>query len=737
MTGVGGAGAYRYDGPAMVFPALGRLASPVALVFLLCAPAAAGSEGPPLGAPTAGAFVVGEDRSPQIDGRLDEDAWAAATPIGPLIQTEPDEGAAASEATEVRILVDRRQLYVGIRCFDSSPAAVVVSQLARDAGLDVDDNVLLVVDSLLDRRNGYFFQVNAAGARSDGQLFNNPEELNYDWDGIWEARTSVDDRGWSVEMAIPFKTVRSRTDRTAWGFNVERLVKRRLELSRWSAPRRDVWISNLAEAGRLEGIVDSDPGRGLDIRPYLSAGEAQGFDLSAGVDVFKTLTPSLLASVTVNTDFAETEADDRRVNLTRFPLFFPEKRAFFLEGSGLYHVAGLSPSGDLVPFFTRRIGLLEGEEVPILVGTKLLGRQGSYNIAFLDVQTRAIESRSVDGQNLFAARLSKSLFRQSWVGAILTHGNPAGTGSNTLVGVDARFATSTFRGGQNLSLDLYALRTDEQMAGADHAFGFKLDYPNDLWDVALSWKQIGEDFQPALGFVPRNGIRKANAGITFAPRPGRWGIRQYFFRVRPEYITDLGNRVQNWRVSSSPLAMVFESGDYLQLNFIPEYERLPEPFAIHPGVVLPAGSYRWTRWGVELSTAAKRRFVLELGTSWGGFYDGSLRLLDLELILKPTPRFVMSLGTEINDVSLPAGDFRAKVYGLRAELNFSADLSWANLLQYDNESRLLGMQSRLRWTIAPEAELFLVFNRGWVRELEAYLPQFDSGSVKFQYTWRL
>jgi len=724
----------------MILPAVGRLARPVAIAILLCVPAAFGSD-PPSGAPIGGASAVAEDRSPHLDGRLDEDVWKTATPLGPLIQTEPEEGVAPTEATEVRVLVDRQQVYVGIRCFDSSPAAVVVSQLARDAELEVDDNVLLVIDPLLDRRNGYFFQVNAAGARSDGQLFNNPEELNYDWDGIWEARTSVDDRGWSVEMAIPFKTVRSRSDRTAWGFNVERLVKRRLEKSRWSGPRRDVWISNLAEAGRLEGIVDSDPGRGLDIRPYLSAGEAEGFDLSAGIDVFKTLTPSLLASVTVNTDFAETEADDRQVNLTRFPLFFPEKRAFFLEGSGLYDVAGLSTSGDLVPFFTRRIGLLGGEEgggeeVPILVGAKLLGHQGRYNIAFLDVQTRALESQSVDGQNLLAARLSRSLFRQSWVGAILTHGNPAGTGSNTLVGVDARFATSTFRGGQNLSLDLYALRTDDQSAGPDHAFGFKLDYPNDLWDVALNWKQIGEDFEPALGFVPRNGIRKANAGITFSPRPGRWGVRQFFFRARPEQISDLENSVQNWRVSASP-AIVFESGDFVQLNFIPQYERLTEPFEIHPGVVLPSGSYRWTRWGMELSTASKRRVVLELGTSWGGFYDGSLRLLDLELILKPSPLFIMSLGTEINDVSLPAGDFRTEIYGLRAELNFSSDLSWANLVQYDTESRLLGLQSRLRWTLAPEAELFVVFNRGWVRELGAYLPQFDSGSVKFQYTWRL
>jgi hypothetical protein len=708
-----------------------RGVAPGLLLFTLLG-TAAGSD-----SAVATALVLGEGRSVRLDGYLDEEAWRAAVPIGPLVQTEPAEGVPPTEATEVRVLVDEARLYVGIRCFDSSPSAVVVSQLARDSELDVDDHVLVVVDPLLDRRNGYFFQVNAAGARSDGQLFNNPEELNYDWDGIWEARTSRDDGGWSVEMAIPFKTVRSRTDQNAWGFNVERLVKRKLEKSRWSAPRRDVWISNLAEAGRLEGTGVAEHGRGLDIRPYLSSGEDEGFEISAGIDVFKSLTPGLLASVTVNTDFAETEADDRQVNLTRFPLFFPEKRAFFLEGSGLYDIAGLVTNNDLLPFFSRRIGLLQGEEVPILAGAKLLGRQGNYNIAFLDVLTREQESRGLQDQNLLAARVSRSFFEQSWVGAIVTHGNPAGDGSNTLLGADARFATSNFRGGQNLSLDLYVMRTADERSGTDHAFGFKFDYPNDLWDVALNWKQIGDDFEPALGFVPRAGIRKANASMTFSPRPGRWGIRQFFFRARPEHITDLDNTVQNWRVSATPLSIVFESGDYLQFNVVPEYERLPAPFEIEDDVVLPASSYRWTRWGVEASTASKRRWVVELGTSWGGFYDGRLRQLDLELIFKPSPRFIASLEMEVNDVLLPAGDFRAEVYGFRTELNLSSDLSWANLIQYDTDSELLGLQSRVRWTVRPEAELFMVFNRGWVRENGAYLPRFDSGSVKFQYTWRL
>jgi hypothetical protein len=690
---------------------------------------------------TASAAGIQDGRAPSIDGRLDDDVWRLASPLGPFTQMEPEEDVPPTEATEVRIAFDPDRLYIAIRCFDRSPASVIASQLARDADLDDDDNVLIVVDPLLDRRNGYFFQVNPAGARTDGQLFNNPEHFDEDWDGIWEARASIDAEGWVAELSIPFKTVRSRGDRTTWGVNVERLLKRRNERSRWAAPRRDVWISNLAEAGEVEGIVTGGGGRGLDVRPYLKAGEgageSEGLDLSGGVDLFKTLTPSLLASVTVNTDFAETEADDRRVNLTRFPLFFPEKRAFFLEGSGLYDIAGLGSGRDLFPFFSRRIGLLEGEEVPILLGAKLLGRQGGTNLAFLDVQTRELHDLGVEGGNLLAARASQTLFEQSWVGGIVTHGNPAGTGSNTLVGADARFATSGFRGGQNLSLDLFLLRTEDAERGTDHAFGFKFDYPNDLWDIAVNWKQIGRNFEPALGFVPRREVRKTTAGITFAPRPGRWGIRKFSFSARPEIITDLSNRVQTWRVEATPLNVVFESGDVFRFGVAPEYELLPEPFEIDDGVTLGEGSYRWTRWSVDLSTASKRRAVLELEGSWGGFYDGTLRQIVVEMTLKATRRFIASFEAERNDVELPAGRFEAQVYAFRGELNLSPDVSWANLVQYDTESRLLGLQSRLRWTVRPEAELFLVFNRGWVREMGRYLPEFDLGTAKFQYTWRL
>jgi hypothetical protein len=329
---------------------------------------------------------------------------------------------------------------------------------------------------------------------------------------------------------------------------------------------------------------------------------------------------------------------------------------------------------------------------------------------------------------------------QSWVGAIVTHGNPSGEGSNSLVGADLRLATSRLRGGKNLSLDLYAFRTDdEQSATADYAFGGKLDYPNDLWDVALSFKQIGEDFRAALGFVPRTGIRKTSLGIEYMPRPGRFGIRQLFFELRPEYITNLSGRVENWEIFTTPLNLQTESGEHLEWSYTPQFEHLAEPFEIEDGIVVPAGSYTVHRYQVELNTASKRRWVVDLEYGWGGFYGGTLRQLEAGLTLKPSTHLALEIEAERNDVRLPQGSFRADTWSVRLDWSLSPDVTWANLVQYDTESRLLGVQSRFRWILRPGNDLFVVLNRGWERHEDggAYVPRFDSGSIKFQYTFRM
>jgi Domain of unknown function (DUF5916)/Carbohydrate family 9 binding domain-like len=679
----------------------------------------------------------------RLDGRLDEDAWQQAEPIGTLLQHEPLEGGEPSETTEVRILYDDRALYLGIVCRDRSPREIVSTQLARDADLDVDDRITIVLDTFFDHRNGFFFQVNPAGARADGQVSNNAETLSRDWDGIWNAAARITDEGWIVEVEIPFKTLRFKPGETVWGLNIERQIKRRQELDRWTAVRQNIWISNLAEAGRLEELDGLVQGLGLDVRPYVSGSADSGSrGATSGIDVFKNVTPNLNAAVTVNTDFAETEVDLQQVNLTRFPLFFPEKRTFFLEGAGVFDVAGLAHTTDLVPFFSRRVGLLENLTVPIRVGAKLTGRQSDYNVGVLDVETGALSdtrlsSGSVDRQNLFAARVSHNILDQSWVGGILTHGDPSGAGSNTLIGADARLATSTFRGSKNLALEMFFMATDDRGV-RDEAGGVRLDYPNNRWDVALNWRQIGEHFQPALGFVPRAGIRTTDVSFAFQPRPGAWGIRQVFFQINPVAVTNLHNRLESASLATSPFNIQTESGDHVEWDYTPTFERLDEPFAIASGIIIPPGDYRWTRFRGAANTATKRRWVVDAAWSWGGFYGGTLRQLDVGLTLKTGTHVSLAAQAHRNDVELPQGRFSTQILTLRADYNFTPNISCANLAQYDNESRVAGIQSRFRWILQPGNDLFLVLNRGWQRSLtgDRFEPLFDRGSAKLQYTFR-
>jgi len=686
----------------------------------------------------------------RIDGRLDEVAWQRADPIGPLRQREPIENSEPSEETSVRVLYDDTALYIAVVCHDRSTDGIVSTQLTRDANLDVDDRITIVLDPFFDHRNGFFFQVNPAGARSDGQVSNNSERLSLDWDGIWNASARISDEGWVAEIEIPFKTLRFKPEQSVWGFNVERQIKRRQETDRWAAPRQNIWIGNFAEAGRLEGLDGIRQGLGLDVRPYLSGGEGNsGGEFTGGIDIFQNITPNLNAAVTVNTDFAETEADIRQVNLTRFPLFFPEKRTFFLEGAGVFDIAGLANTTDIRPFFSRRVGLVEdvtGDTVtvPLRVGVKLTGRQSDYNVGILDVETGSqldplLPGGFVERQNLIAARVSRNIFQQSWIGGIVTHGNPTGSGSNTLVGADARFATSTFRGDKNLSLALYLLGTDDQASATRaSAGGFTIDYPNDRWDVALSWKQIGDNFQPSVGFVPRTGIRKTDLNMAFQPRPESWGIRQFFFEFRPTYITNLQNRVENWRIFIAPFNTRTESGEHLEWNYIPEFEHLDAPFEIATNIIVPAGSYRWTRYRAEANSATKRPWVIDAALWWGGFYGGTRRQVEFGVTLKPNTHVALSMRTERNDVTLPQGSFYTQILTVRADYNFTADVSWANLAQYDNESRIAGLQSRFRWILQPGNDLFLVLNRGWYRTLDdnRFEPSFDRGSAKLQYTFR-
>jgi hypothetical protein len=692
--------------------------------------------------------VVSRSSSPiTIDGVLAEPGWEAATPIGPLRQREPRPGEPATESTAVKLLYDSQNLYIGVMCFDSEPRHVIGTQMARDADLSADDRVEILIDSFRDRHNAYYFATNPAGALVDALIIENGQ-INRDWDGIWLVRTRRTEQGWSAEFAIPFKSLGFRRGHETWGFNVSRTVKRKLEEDRWASPRLDLEFFQVSEAGEISGFDNIQQGAGLDIRPFLSNRALRSSDsgndagIKAGADIFYNIVPGLKSATTINTDFAETEVDTRQINLTRFPLFYPEKRAFFLENAGAFNFLNSGEEADVMPFFSRRIGLFDGAEVPVLAGTKLTGRTGDYDVGLLAVRTRA--SGAVSAKDFAVARVRRGFLKQSYVGGIFTAGDPAGPAASRTYGGDFRLFTSDLLNtGQTFGIDGFLLNTsDAGGSGHNDSVGFGVRYPNDLWDVAVDWKQIGENFRPALGFVPRTDVRKLNIAAAFGPRPKDFlNIRQMFHEVIVTRFTNLShNQAESWRVFTAPLEYDLNSGDHIEFNYEAQFERLFEPFEIAEGVTLPLGDYRFNRWCVQLNSASKRRWQVDYESWFGAFWSGRASQFKTGLQYKAAPHFQTGIAMEQTFASLPEGDFVARLIVVKADYSVAPLLTFFNLLQFDSQAGNLGWQSRIRWTSRPGSDTFLVFGQGWLLQDDArglgFRPTDTKLAAKVQYTFR-
>jgi len=686
----------------------------------------------------------------RLDGRLDEPAWSRAPRIGALVMTEPVEGGVPVCSTTVWVLVDRDALIIGVRAADPEPARITSFAIARDAGLDDEDHVRIVLDPFLDGRSGYVFAVNPRGARLDALVSNRGEDEDERWDGIWEAATYRAEFGWSAEIRIPIRSLDFTPGLTEWGFNVERRVERLQEVSRWASPSRDIRITQTSRAGRLTGLPPFATGLGLTVRPATTAGvayEGGAVDSTRGtfhpsLDAFQRL-GSFTAIASVNTDFAETEVDARRTNLTRFPLFFEEKRTFFLEGSDIFDFGvglGSFRTRDVVPFFSRRIGLYAGAQVPVWVGGKVNGRVGGTNVGALLTRAGREEAVGIEPTTMGAVRVRQNLFAESSGGILATVGDPEGRPGSYLVGGDFTFQTSRLGGDKNFQVGGWGLVTGrEGLTGDRAAFGGRIAYPNDLWDVAVTYKRIGEAFDPSLGFVPRRGVQLAGADVDVTLRPGWPWLRTAVLEFRPSVALGLDGRWESYRIFMAPINARLESGDRFEFNFNPQGERLLEPFEIADGVVIPPGDYHFARLRLEAELAAKR-FVSGQVTWWfGTFYDGSLHELEAEIEVKPAPLVTFELNAELNAGRLPAGDFTTQLYAGGLLLNLSPDLTIASLVQYDTDSRQLGSNTRLRWTYSPYGDLFVVYNanttnrlvprRGWELDTTELL-------VKLQYALR-
>ena len=711
-----------------------------AAAFIACrfqAPLLAQDSNPPQ--LRAGALAAGM----AIDGALDEAAWTQAPATDAFLQADPEEGAPPSMRTTVKVLAGADALVIGILCDAPDAADVVSFSVRRDAPLGNEDHVRVVLGPFMDGRSGYVFAVNPSGARYDAIINPGDESENGDWDGIWEAATARTATGWSVEIRIPMQTLSFKPGLREWHFNVQRRIQRELETDRWAFPARQYQVTQTSRAGLLTDLPAFNQGAGLTVRPAVTSGggvpvRAAPFDgqFQPSLDVTQRLGSGAIASLTVNTDFAETEVDTRRTNLTRFPLFFPEKRTFFLEGADIFSF-GLNLGQDVIPFFSRRIGLVGGTAIPIAAGGKVNGRVGDTSGGGIAIGTRSKPGIVDDAAGMAVGRVKQNLWSESWIGAIATTGDPVGRGGSWLGGADFTYATSRFRGNRNLKVGTWWLGTGRDGLGSDStAYGATIDYPNDVWDLNLNYKRIGRDFDPSLGFVPRRSAQLINGQFNNRTRL-RGPVQQLTHQFQPFIALDLAGRWESYRIFTAPVNWRFRSGDRFELNANPIGERLSAPFELARGVVIPAGSYQWMRYRIEGGTAQKRRLYTQVTWWFGGFYTGTLDQLIWSGTWNPTALLTVELTGERNMGDLATGSFTQTLVGTRLRVNLSPDLSVASYVQYDTDSDSVGVNTRLRWTFTPVADLFVVYNHNVRSLLDRW--QLDSNQllVKLQYAWRL
>ena len=681
-----------------------------------------------------------------IDGQLLEGDWQSAALIDQLKTVVPEEGGVPSNRTTVRILAHTRYLLIGIECFDEQPSGIVNFSKLRDSDLENEDHIRVVIDPFLDGQSGLIFMVNASGARYDALVSNRGESENSDWDAVWEAKTTIHDLGWTAEIRIPIQSFSFDRKLRSWGFNVERRIQRNQETIRWANIRRDQWFIQTSRAGLLTDLPEFSYGVGLNVRPSLitdvqKIGEDGNINASfdPSLDISQRLGSNLVATMTVNTDFAETEVDTRQTNLTRFPLFFPEKRAFFLEGADIFEF-GFGLSRNIIPFFSRRVGLHEGNEIPITVGGKINGRVGKTSFGGLTMRTgkAGLDDQEILGSTLGVLRVKRNVLKESSIGFIGTWGDPLSTLSASTTGLDFTYQTTRFGGNKNFLVGISGLYADRPEASGDQsALTFKVDYPNDIWDLSLTYLRIGDGFDPALGFVPRRGINSWRIGSTYAPRPSWPWLRQMRNQLFLFYITDLQGRWESYRIFTAPINWRLESGDRVEVNYMPRGERLVEPFEVSEGVIISSGKYHFHRYRLEAELAAKRKFNGQITWWFGSFYGGQLDELEAALDLNPSSVLNFETIVTHNIGRLPGGDFDQTLVGFRIRYNASPDLQFNSFIQYDTDTRSLGVNARVHWIFHPQGDIFLVYNHNTLDGLERWELLNQQFLLKARYVFRV
>ncbi len=689
--------------------------------------------------------AVYTDSPPQINGLVDENTWEKAGSVNRLFQREPRTGEEVSENTEFFFLYDRNYFYVGIKCGDD-PEKITAKELTWDADLGNDDRVQVIIDTYLDGRNGYWFQIGPRGSIGDALISENGKDFNKSWDGLWDGRAKITEKGWEAEIIIPFKTLGFKKGQDTWGLKLIRHIKRKSESSYWPATSLNADRFQISDAGRITGIENITQGFGLDLVPYLTGGFSKKEGASAkpvingGLDAFYQITPSLKAAITINTDFAQTEVDEKQINLTRFSLYFPEKRDFFLEGSNFF-TFGINGDREnpqstmMIPFFSRRLGLdTEGNPVPIIYGGKFTGKAGNWNFGALHIK----DDNEWGNPGYTAGRISRNFGRQSSIGIIATNGNAFSEVTNSLVGLDLRLASSQISGNKILVGNLYGAKSfTNSIRNDDYNFGAEINYPNDFLNFRVGYMHIGSNFLPGLGFLPRKGIRDFYGGIGVGPRPKNSLVLQVKSGFKYALIySSVNGGLQTSQVDFTAAEINFLSGDIISFTSQYTYEALEKDFIIFNTHNIPADNYSFWRHSLQISSAKRRKLWASAKFTGGSFYAGKRTDLLLQTGYKIIVPIYLGIESDRKWVTLPDGDFIAQIYRLNLNFLFSPKLSWYNYLQYENQGETMGLQSRFQWIIKPGKEIFLTFNSPFIDPLEHFNTEIYEARIKLKYAIR-
>jgi hypothetical protein len=726
------------------WPLSGRLSA----LLLLVSAVGHADDAPAL---TKSTSITRTDSAPIIDGLLDDAAWKDAVIVDDLHQIKPREYAAPSERTEFLLLFDEDAIYIGVRAFDSEPDQITARVLRQGEGLRGEDRARVLLSPFNDKRSGYSFLINANSVRLDGIYKDG--DFDREWNGIWQAESSIGDDGWTTELRIPFKTLSFNSDED-WAINLSREVVRKQEEMGWVSRNQSI---TPAITGTLTGLSDLSQGVGLDIVPALSLSSHRDYvadtdetNVEPSLDLFYRLTPALNASLTINTDFSATEVDNRQVNLTRFNLFFPEKRDFFLRESDIFEFGGIGGDGpdsgfsradqeNGRPYFSRRIGLSDsGQPVDLDVGAKISGRAGRWNIGAQAI--RQAEFEDIDATDILVARVSANVLEESNVGFIVTSGDPRSNLNNTVVGVDYLYRNSRLPGGRELNASVwYQQSSTTDLDGDDSAFGFQVKSPNRTgWRGGIGFKEIQENFNPAIGFVSRTGINQylADTGYTYQ-RNGPL-VRNISAGVDAQRIDLIDGGLQSQSIDIEPLEIESNGGDKFSISYRSDKERLLEPFEISEGIIIPEGTYSFGAPEIRVETGEQRRFTVKFEFRDGEFFDGDIQSVETELGWRPSKHFRAGISYRVDDIELPQGAFKTELVSSQLDIVFSNTVSWVNLIQYDNISESIGLNSRLHWVPQAGRNIYLVLNHNFSEQFadDNYHSKTSDVTLKADYTFR-